>query len=165
MPTTAKSSPARSSRRHTPWILVLVGLLVICIESTSLMSAVDTGRWLLQICHSLYGQTDTPIFHQANFTFRKIGHFTGYGILGLLFAHGWNATLRRVSHAEAASRREMIAFLAILCVFVVAGLDEWHQAYLPERDSSFADVLLDGAGATLFNVLSLIYNTIRRNPA
>ena len=57
------------------WLPVLFGLTVICCESTSTMSRANTGRWLLDLLHSLWGQTDVAGVEVANFFLRKTGHF------------------------------------------------------------------------------------------
>lgn len=75
---------------------------------------------------------------------RKAGHFAGYGILSLALYRGFRLTLfnifgfngKRISHT-----------LAIAATFLVAGADEIHQAFLPNRTGCFRDVLLDTAGA------------------
>ena len=132
------------------WLPVLFGLTVICCESTSTMSRANTGRWLLDLLHSLWGQTDVAGVEVANFFLRKTGHFCGYGILGLLFRRGWMISLRRSWEGSRSRLPFSAGALGVVCTFFVACLDEVHQSFLVGRTSSFYDVLLDTAGAILF---------------
>ena len=67
----------------------------------------------------------------------KLAHFLEFGLFMLL---AWQATGRRL-------------WIAWLLTLVFAGLDEWHQAFVPSRDASAFDVLADACGATLMAVL------------
>jgi VanZ family protein len=144
------------------WLPVLFGLSVISLESTSRMSGANTGRWLLDILHSLWGQTDgTPVL-VANVVLRKLGHFCGYGTLGLLFRRGWTISLRRSWEGPRSRLPFSAAALAVLCTFCVACADELHQRSLVGRTSSFYDVLLDTVGAILFLRVATIVVARRR---
>jgi hypothetical protein len=79
----------------TAWLPVLFGLTVISFESTSTMSGANTSRWLLDIFHWLWGQTDLNSVDVVNLLLRKLGHFCGYGTLGVLFRRAWYVSLRR----------------------------------------------------------------------
>ena len=149
----------------TAWLPVFLWLGVITAESTQTMGSANTGRWLLQICHALWGQTDGPSFEAIHFLLRKLGHLCGYGFLSLLFFRAWVQTLQGVW--KTAMRRIYLeaARLAVACTFVIACLDELHQRYLPGRTSSFHDVLIDTSGAMLFTVafmLLLVYRASTR---
>jgi VanZ family protein len=132
------------------WLPVLFGLTVICGESTSVMSDANTGRWLLDLIHSLGGQIAGTPLDVVNFLLRKVGHFIGYGILGLLFRRGWMISLRLSWEGSRSRLPFSAATVAVLCTFLVACLDEVHQSFLVGRTSSFYDVLLDTGGAILF---------------
>src|ERR1700722_9944033 len=144
------------------WLPVLFGLSVISLESTSTMSGANTGRWLLDILHSLWGQTDGTPVEVANVVLRKVGHFCGYGMLGLLFRRGWTISLRRSWEGPRSRLPFSAATLAVLCTFCVACADELHQRSLVGRTSSFYDVLLDSAGAILFIRVATIVIARRR---
>lgn len=145
------------------WLPAIFGLVVISIESTTLMRGANTGRWLADLCESVWGYSDGSTIATANLVLRKVGHFTGYGILGLLFRRGWYASLRRGWQGTRGGLRAAAMTLAVLSTFLVASLDEWHQSFLAGRVSSPYDVLLDTAGAILFNLAMLKFLTWRRN--
>jgi VanZ family protein len=44
-----------------------------------------------------------------------------------------------------------------------AGLDEWHQSFVPVREARVRDVLIDSTGALLAQVLVWIYSKLHRN--
>lgn len=144
------------------WLPVCFGLIVISCESTALMSGANTSHWLLNLCHSLWGQLDSANFEATHFLFRKLGHFSGYGLLSLLFRRAWLITLRRTWKGPRSRLPFSAAALAMFCTFFVACLDEWHQSYLPGRVSSPYDVTIDTAGALLFNIALTYYMDRRR---
>lgn len=70
---------------------------------------------------------------------RKLAHFSEYACMGILLYVLWTQWIRK-------GRR--LYLLIVLWVFVSAGLDEFHQLFVPGRYGSFADVLLDTCGGT-----------------
>lgn len=137
------------------WLPAVFGLVVISVESTVLMRGANTGRWLMDLCESVWGYSDGSTIATANIVLRKLGHFTGYGTLGLLFRRGWFASLRRRWAGTRGGLRAAAMTLAVVSTFLVASLDEWHQSFLVGRVSSPYDVLLDTTGAILFNLALL----------
>lgn len=144
------------------WVPALFGLTVIFIESTAMMSGENTSRWLLALCHALWGQSDGTSFEASHLILRKLGHLCGYGILGLMFRRGWYRTARSYLRWSRSQLRLVAAGLAVWSVFGVACMDEWHQSVLPGRVSSVYDVLIDTCGAALFNVVLLMVLARRR---
>jgi VanZ family protein len=138
------------------WVPVFFGLSVIFMESTVTMGAGNTSRWLLDVCHALWGQTDTASFETAHFCLRKVGHFTGYGLLSVLFYRAWHASVDSFWKGSRKGLRLEAAALAVVCVFVVASLDEWHQSFLAGRVSSFVDVMIDTSGAIVFTAVAMV---------
>lgn len=55
--------------------------------------------------------------------------------------------LQAISRGQAlAAHRRTRAAVTVVVTGVIAALDEWHQVYVPGRDPSLFDVLLDLAG-------------------
>ncbi len=160
-------SPANHPQQPTmisAWLPVLFGLTVIFFESTNTMSGANTGHWLFDLCNWLWGQSDQASIEIANMFIRKLGHFCGYGTLALLFRRAWFITLSRSWQGARSRLPFSAAALAVICTFAVACADELHQHFLAGRTSSFYDVLLDTAGAVLFNrVFMLIISRRRRH--
>ena len=65
-----------------------------------------------------------PIVH-------RVEHFLYFGVMALLFAHGFG-------------RRWYWAALAV--VPLIGALDEWHQLYVPLRNGSIYDWMVDVVG-------------------
>jgi VanZ family protein len=71
---------------------------------------------------------------------KKLGHALAFGILSWLY-------LRALGGNGLGSDRLRVLSLILTLLYAVS--DEIHQAFVPGRHSSIADVLVDGVGATL----------------
>jgi VanZ family protein len=81
----------------------------------------------------------------VHFLIRKLAHLTEYGIFGALAFRGFRGG------QSGWSRSSSIA--AIATAAVLAGIDEWHQTFVPGRTGAFSDVLIDVCGATLSQLI------------
>jgi VanZ family protein len=130
------------------WLPVLLGIAVIAIESTTRFGSNYTSAPLRHIVEAVFGHISDPRWETIHHYIRKCGHFTGYGLIGLAWLRAWWLTLPR-------SRFVPDAGLALLGTALIAGCDEWHQTYLPNRTGTPWDVLLDCTGA--FTLLVLVF--------
>ncbi len=73
-----------------------------------------------------------------NFT-DKLAHFTVFGIMGWVLTRGM--LLSNIKYP---------IILSILIGFIFAISDEWHQSFVPGRDSDVLDVLADLIGLIVF---------------
>jgi VanZ family protein len=137
------------------WIAAGLWLVVIAIESTSMLSAANTGRFLYPILHYLFGITPAQ-FRIWHIVIRKGGHVVGYFILSVLLFRAWRLTLP-VGRLQVWAMRWAAA--AFFMSALVASLDEWHQSFLPSRTGRVTDVLLDSSAA----LLALVFMYWRRN--
>ena len=87
------------------WIPSIIWLGIIALESTSVFSAANTGRFLYPLLHFLFG-VDPFRFITWHFFLRKTGHVIGYGVLSLLLFRAWRATV----HVAAGNPRWSIAW-------------------------------------------------------
>ncbi|NRF90514.1 VanZ family protein [Paenibacillus frigoriresistens] len=71
----------------------------------------------------------------TNAVIRKSAHVLMFGLLSIIF--------------YVAIRRRSI-WLAWICTTLMAGVDEWHQSYIPGRSALVEDVLLDSLAALIF---------------
>jgi VanZ family protein len=149
------ADPRRRKRRNTgfwigAWLPVAVGICVMAMESTPAFGSDFTShplRWLFQI---VFGQLSDSAWEIVHHLIRKTGHFLGYGVLGLVWLRAWRMTFpeaRFVSHAA----------LALVGTAFIAGGDEWHQTFLPNRTGSPWDVLLDCCGAISLCLLTYLF--------
>lgn len=134
------------------WLPAVAGIALIVAESTAVMSASNTSRWLLPIWVKLFGPVDPARWAEIHHYIRKTGHFVGYGAVSLGFFDAWRITLldRWPAFRE---RFWRAARLALLCTLLLASWDEWHQSFLPGRTSTPWDVALDFCGAVFAQLL------------
>jgi len=121
------------------WIALILWLIVIAIESTTYLSSQNTGRFLYPVLHFLFG-IDYAAFQPYHVFIRKSGHVFGYALLSILLFRAWRETLPSPRGAKWTVRW---ATIAVLGTALVAGLDEWHQSYLPARTGTVHDFFLD----------------------
>ena len=133
------------------WLPVIFWLGVIAMESTDLMSSQHTGGLIYSVVSAVFQPIDREKFEIFHFWLRKTGHFTGYGILALLFWRALRATF------TGSALRWYIWSVALTCL--VASLDEWHQTFLPSRTGRFHDVALDTCGGIIFLVATAAIRT------
>jgi VanZ family protein len=114
---------------------------------------------------AIFGNWHASLIGPVNEDSRKVGHFFGYGTIGLLFRRAWHASMRAWALTAHSRLALFSASLGIACTFAVASLDEWHQRFLRGRVGSFHDVLLDTCGALCLNLLLFAYRAHKREQA
>jgi len=134
------------------WSPVLLGIVLIVLESTEWFGADRTSHPLRLLFEALFGRVSDAHWAIIHLCIRKSGHFLGYGLIGLAWLRAWWMTLPK-SHFLSD------AVLAVMGTGLLASWDEWHQSFLPNRGSSPFDVLLDCCGA--ITLLLLAYLLIR----
>jgi VanZ family protein len=126
------------------WLPVLIFSTLLAVESSSYLGANHTSEPLRRMAEALFGYDACANWEAIHILIRKAGHFAGYGLFSLLCFRGFWMTLR-----GAASRMPRLLRahgLALAATFLVAGADELHQSFLPNRTGQFSDVLLDTCG-------------------
>jgi VanZ family protein len=120
------------------WLPVVLWLTLMLFGSTDLMSSEHTSRFLAPFLHWLRPDMSGASVAQAQRLVRKMAHVSEYAILtGLLFrALSWSI--------DGFWRR---AGMALIPALIVAPVDEFHQRFVPSRNSSPIDVLIDYSGA------------------
>jgi hypothetical protein len=142
------------------WLPAAIGVIVICLESSDYLSAAHTGSLLADLCGWLGcgGQTNLLL---ENHILRKTGHFTGYGILSLLFYRGW----RLSGYIFSAHRPRILdVIFSFACTLAVSSADEYHQSFLPSRTGRPQDVVLDMTGAAVFLLFLQLWLLLRGRP-
>ncbi len=138
----------------TPWQATarrfgppLLWLLLITFFSTGWFSAAQTERVAVPVLHWLFpgASPDTLLF--LHHVIRKSMHVLVFGILGLLLYRGMGDT---------PGGRAVAFACALLLTIGFAGLDEFHQSFVPDRTPSVRDVGWDGIGATIALTLRLL---------
>ncbi len=150
-------SSKRQSARFwvSAWLPVLLGILMIVVESTEWMGADHTGNPLRILYQAIFGQVSNAEWETIHHYLRKTGHFVGYGLIGLAWLRAWWMTLPH-------SRFLPDAFLALMGTALIACSDEFHQSFLPNRTSTPWDVLIDCSGAITLQLMVYIFMRISR---
>lgn len=145
-----------NSGRHDvlkAWVAAILWLILIAIESSALLSAHNTSRFLYPLLHFLFGM-GWDRFDIWHFYIRKTGHVIGYATLSILLFRAWRATLPAMSGAKWMARW---AAMAIIGTALVASLDEWHQSFLPSRTGRWQDVVLDTCAGIAAQILIFLF--------
>lgn len=137
------------------WLPVLVGILIIMLESTEWFGADNTSGPLRIIWQAIFGHVSDPQWQIIHHYIRKSGHFFGYGFIGLAWLRAWWMTLPK-------SHFLLDATLALLGTALIAASDEFHQSFVPNRTASPWDVLLDCCGAITLQLIVYVFMRINR---
>jgi VanZ family protein len=132
------------------WLPVLVGIVVIAIESTETFGSNHTSGPLRRLWEALFGVVTDPRWELIHHIIRKCGHFFAYGFIGLAWLRAWWMTLPK-------SHFFTDATLALLGTGLIASCDEFHQSFLPNRTASVYDVLIDCSGALVLELLVYLF--------
>lgn len=171
----SQTLPRRSVRQpRTPvqsaWIPALLSIVFVCFTSTSFMSGRHTQVLVDSVWRTFLGTWHWNLTGPINGVGRKIGHFLGYGTIGLIFRNAWHTSIRagllRIG-ASLATFQGMVSVsaLSVLSTFIIASLDELHQRFVPGRVSSFRDVMVDTTGAIFLNVVFWTVRAHKRRKA
>ena len=140
------------------WWPTLVWGVAISGLSTQGFSSAHTSRYIIPFLHWLLPSASHQTLELLHHLIRKCAHFTEYFILSLLILRGIRAG-EKGWHLR-------WALVTVLIVFGYAGLDEFHQSFVPGRQAAFTDVLIDtsgGVAAQLIASLVVLLGGVRRN--
>jgi VanZ family protein len=124
----------------------LLWTAVIFLASTDAFSAPHTGSILQSIAAAILGHPLPELTYElTQFVIRKLAHLTEYAILAAL----WFRALR----GEERGWTLRWSMLAVLIAIAVAAMDEFHQSFVPSRTGTPLDVVIDGCGAILAQLM------------
>lgn len=126
------------------WWPALLWAAVISIASMRWFSSEHTGHTIFPILSWLFPHASFATLELIHHLIRKSGHVFEYAIFSLLVLRGFRAGRSGWSWGWAA--------YTIVIVACYAGLDEFHQLFVPGRGASVWDSALDtaaGAAALL----------------
>lgn len=133
------------------WLPVLIWMGLIFTISTDIGSLQHTSRIIGPFLRFFHPAVSEKTIHDVQVVVRKTGHLTGYAILAMLVWRARNgAFLPPRWQWNAGLFAEAIALLYAIS-------DEFHQSFVPTREASVVDVMIDcaGAAAGLFAVWAL----------
>ena len=151
----AAPPPVRGSKRGwryfvSAWIPVAVCVLVIAQESTVYFGADHTTGPLRHFFEFFLGPLTQPQWWRMHLVIRKCGHFLGYGILSVAWFRAFWMTVG--AFVSLSQNRLKVHSFAMLGTLFVACCDELHQTFLPNRNGSILDVMVDCSGALLMQI-------------
>lgn len=121
---------------------------VISGFSTSLFTAQNTGSVIIPVLHWIFPSFPPDTLSAIHFGIRKCAHFTEYFILSWLILRGIRGD-NKITKVQ-------WALLTIALVAGYAGLDEFHQSFVPGRTAAFRDVLIDTSGGIAAQVVAAL---------
>jgi len=124
-------------------------MLIIFSFSGDQLSNRRSSRIIGPIVHWLFPNMPPKTVDEIVFAVRKCAHGTEYAILVILLWRARNKPARRRSWPWHWSEARIVLLLSVL----YAVTDELHQAFVPNRQSSVVDVLIDSSGAVLGLIL------------
>lgn len=127
------------------WPAVAWGAFIF-VFSTNYFSSEHTASVIIPILHWLFPGASLAVLLEAHHWIRKAAHVVEFFIFSLL--------LLRAIRGERQGLNWRWALLAISIAAVYAGLDEFHQLFVPSRKASPWDALLDTFGAVVAQVLA-----------
>jgi len=87
----------------------------------------------------------------------KVAHATEYGLFCFLILRALRGTFPR-------ARLSVLAAWAVVITVAYGASDEFHQAFVPQRDSDIFDLFSDGSGASLVSAIWWFWNGRGRDP-
>lgn len=143
------------ANRFTYWIPAICVAAIISIFSTHYFSSLETSRIIVPFLHWIFPAASPHTLSRMHTLIRKLAHITEFGVLSTAVFHG--------VRGERYGWRLQWALVTLIIAVSYAGLDEWHQSFVPMREARFRDVLIDSTGALLAQVLVWIYAKLHRN--
>jgi VanZ family protein len=133
----------RLSRLTSRWLPVVLWMMVIFSASSDQASFTRTSRFIGPLVQWLFPQISERWLHAVILAVRKCAHLTEYAILAALC---WRA-LRPAGKPDRWDWK--VALTALLLLVFYAATDEFHQKFVPSREASVLDVLIDSLGGAL----------------
>jgi hypothetical protein len=131
------------------WAPPAIWAVVISIASTGRFTSEKTAGHIIPFLHWLFPHASWATIGEIHHLIRKGGHVFEYFVFTMLLLY-----------AIRGGRREWRwswALIALGCVAGYAGLDEFHQRFVPGRGASVWDSMLDTAAGTLALMVSRIW--------
>jgi len=94
--------------------------------------------------------------HISHILIRKLAHVTEFGFFSAAVFHGVRGPRHGWQWNWATS--------TLLIAVAYAGLDEWHQSFVPLREPRVRDVVIDSFGALLAQSLVWLYAKFHGTP-
>jgi VanZ family protein len=141
--------------RFKYWIPAICVAVFISVFSTHYFSSAETSKILTPFLHWIFPAASSHTLSRMHTAIRKLAHITEFGVFSIAVFHG--------VRAERPGWRWQWALTTLIIAVGYAGLDEWHQSFVPFREARFRDVLIDSTGAVLAQLFVWVYAKFHRN--
>jgi len=150
-------SAAEAIRIFRYWIPAILAAAMISVFSTGSFGENHTGKYILPFLHWLLPGASAHLLHRLHTAIRKMAHVIEFGLFSITVFHGIRGGRFGWRFNWA------LATLAIAVAY--AGLDEWHQSFVPLRKARVRDVAIDALGAVSAQALVWFYAKWKSNSA
>jgi VanZ family protein len=137
------------------WIPAICVAVFISTFSTHYFSGTETARFFIPLLRWLFPAASPHTLNLMHTGIRKLAHITEFGVFSTAVFHG--------VRGERYGWRFQWALITLIIAVSYAGLDEWHQSFVPMREARFRDVLIDSTGALLAQVFVWSYAKFHKN--
>jgi VanZ family protein len=137
------------------WIPAICVAVIISLFSTRYFSGQQTARVIIPILRWLFPFASRHLLYMMHTGIRKLAHVTEFAIFSIAVFHG-------VRGNREGWKLNWAAY-TLLIVVTYAGLDEWHQSFVPLREARVRDVLIDATGGLLAQVFVWAYAKLHHN--
>lgn len=132
-----------TSKKIFRFFLVLLWLIIIFLFSNqpgniSSKESKDVVTAVVEVISNKDEGTKEQIVKNYTYLTRKIAHFLEYFILAILL----------VRFLSLYKIKNLVILCIIICLLVSIS-DEFHQSFIPDRDSNFTDILIDTSSSLL----------------
>ncbi len=142
-------------RRLRNWIPAILVAILIWVFSTHYFSGEQTARVIIPLLHWLFPAATPRMLHLMHVGIRKMAHVTEFGLFSITIFHG--------IRGGRFGWRFSWALATLVIAVTYAGLDEWHQSFVPLREARVRDAAIDALGAVLAQTLVWFYAKWRSN--
>ncbi len=136
------------------WLPAILVALLISLLSTHYFSGEETARVIIPLLHWHFPAATLHMLRLMHVGIRKMAHVTEFGLFSITVFHG--------IRGGRSGWRFRWALATLVIAVTYAGLDEWHQSFVPLREARARDVAIDALGAMLAQVLVWGYANWRR---
>jgi VanZ family protein len=137
------------------WIPAMVMAILISLFSTHYFSSEQTARVIYPILKWFFPSASHRMLHLMHVGIRKLAHISEFGVFSITVFLG-------VRGPRPGWKLNWAAWTLLIAI-AYAGLDEWHQSFVPLREPSVRDVFIDSFGALLAQVVVFVYAQIHSN--
>jgi VanZ family protein len=127
------------------WVPVLLCMGLVFLASSDQGSFPRSSHVIAPVVRWLFPEASEETIHAVIVFVRKCAHLTEYAVLALLL---WRA-LHKPRKNDVRPWQWSHAGVALVVTTLYAASDEFHQLFVPSREASVWDVLLDTAGGAV----------------